>query len=282
MITIEIKSHDTNYILYTHTAEDATLRTALLAALAVGANLGGANLSGANLGGANLRCVNLSGAYLRGADLYGTNFSGADLSGANLRGTNLEGASLRGANLEGAYLRRANLEGAYLYGANLKAANLNGANLSGANLSGAKLKGADLGGAYLSRANLSGSNLNGANLKGADLNRVNLKGADLGLNLTKLITIPDLDGQILRLVTADPLALNMDQWHTCETTHCRAGWAITLAGAAGATLDALWGPITAGALIYATSYPDLPVPNFLASNEDALADIRERAALAHA
>ena len=27
--------------------------------------------------------------------------------------------------------------------------------------------------------------------------------------------------------------LDMSTWHRCGTTHCRAGWAITLAGAAG-------------------------------------------------
>ena len=35
-----------------------------------------------------------------------------------------------------------------------------------------------------------------------------------------------------------------------------------------------------GALLYARAYPDLPVPDFYASNEEALADIRMRASSA--
>ena len=29
-----------------------------------------------------------------------------------------------------------------------------------------------------------------------------------------------------------PQALGMDAWHTCEYTHCRAGWVVVLAGEA--------------------------------------------------
>lgn len=71
----------------------------------------------------------------------------------------------------------------------------------------------------------------------------------------------------------------MSMWHTCQTTHCRAGWAITLAGDAGRVLEWAIGASAAGALIYARSYPELPVPNFHASNTDAMADIESRASL---
>lgn len=71
--------------------------------------------------------------------------------------------------------------------------------------------------------------------------------------------------------------LDMGSWHACETTHCRAGWAITLAGEAGAKLESEVGPAAAGALIYAKSCPDKPIPNFYASTKDALADIKARA-----
>jgi hypothetical protein len=73
----------------------------------------------------------------------------------------------------------------------------------------------------------------------------------------------------------------MDQWHTCETTHCRAGWAIHLAGVAGKVLEHCCGSNVAGALIHIASSPALEgkVPNFFASNEAALADIRRLAEL---
>ena len=69
----------------------------------------------------------------------------------------------------------------------------------------------------------------------------------------------------------------MSGWHLCGTTHCRAGWAIHLAGAAGYALEDRIGSSAAGALIYAASRPELPVPDFFASDEDALADLREHA-----
>ena len=73
----------------------------------------------------------------------------------------------------------------------------------------------------------------------------------------------------------------MNTWHTCETTHCRAGWAIQLAGAPGRVLEACLGPNAAGALIHVASCPQLEgkVPNFLDTNENALADIKRLAAL---
>jgi hypothetical protein len=193
---------------------------------------------------------------LRNADLEGGDFSYADLHEANLSYANLQGCTLYGTNFVGADLTRADLKMTKLVGANLSKALLLGADLRSANLLGA--------------------NLYGAALSKADLRRANVFGDALG----KLLTIPDLDGQILALVQANPAALEMNRWHTCATTHCRAGWAITLAGAAGLALEGLLRPCAAAALIYAASYPTLPVPNFNATNEDALTDIRARASLA--
>lgn len=73
-------------------------------------------------------------------------------------------------------------------------------------------------------------------------------------------------------------SLEMGNWHLCGTTHCRGGWAVILAGDAGKMLEAIYGTGTAAALIYASSRPEEKVPDFFASNEDALADIRKCAA----
>ena len=79
--------------------------------------------------------------------------------------------------------------------------------------------------------------------------------------------------------TATPGALAMDSWH-CGTSHCRAGWAITLAGPAGAALERRVGSWLAGALIYAASTGRKEVPDFFASDADALEDIRRCAEVA--
>jgi uncharacterized protein YjbI with pentapeptide repeats len=242
------------------------------------ADLIGANLHGADLRGADLRRANLHGADLREANLLGANLRGADLTGANLIGADLRGANLRGADLIGANLREA-----YLRGADLRRANLREANLHGANLREAYLRGANLREAYLFGADLIGANLIGANIRGADLLGANLRGAHLqeanlqGANLEGMYDVPIIPNihQAVAAACDVPGALNMSAWHTCSTTHCRAGWVVVLAGVAGKALEDKIGTNAAAALIYQASDPAMKrVPNWLASNEDALADIR--------
>ena len=110
------------------TAEVASLKLVVEAAVSMIADLRGADLVGADLVGADLRGANLVGAGLSVADLRGANLRGADLRGADLRGANLGGANLVGADLRGANLSVADLRGANLRGANLGGANLRGAN----------------------------------------------------------------------------------------------------------------------------------------------------------
>jgi hypothetical protein len=142
--------------------------------------------------------------------------------------------------------------------------------------SGVDLRGAYMGGAYLRDADLNGADLRGADLgdvdlRGADLRRVDLRGADL-------LKIKNIDAAILAAIDAPGNELRMSSWHTCGTTHCRAGWAIHLAGDAGYKLEKVVGSAAAGALIYAASRPDKPVPDFIASDAVALADLRACAA----
>jgi hypothetical protein len=167
----------------------------------------------------------------------------ADLSDADLRG-----ASLRGATLRDADLRRANLSDA----------DLRGADLRGADLRGATLRDADLRDATLRRANLRGADLSGAYLSDADVPAIEM-----------------IDSKILEAIGENPSNIPMGSWHTCETAHCRSGWAITLAGQKGKDLEKKIGPSAAGALIYAASRPGKPVPNFYASTEEAFADIKK-------
>jgi hypothetical protein len=195
-------------------------------------------------------------------------------SGAVLRDADLRGAVLRGAVLRDADLRDADLSGADLSGAVLRDAVLRGADLSGADLRGAVLRGADLRGAVLRGAVLRDADLRDADLSDADLSGADLSGALIDAPPPK---IEKIDAKILAAIEGGG-KLYMGDWHKCETTHCRAGWAITLAGDAGAALEAKIGPAAAGALIYAMSRPEKPIPNFYATNEAALADIKACAA----
>jgi uncharacterized protein YjbI with pentapeptide repeats len=111
MNKIEIKCRFSGNVLFSHEADNNSMRITLEAAVSAGANLAGAYLAGANLDGAYL-----AGANLAGANLAGANLAGAYLDGAYLDGANLAGANLAGAYLAGAYLAGANLDGAYLDG----------------------------------------------------------------------------------------------------------------------------------------------------------------------
>jgi len=206
----------------------------------------------------------------------------ADLCDADLRGANLRGANLRGANLCGANLRGANLRGANLCGANLCGANLCDANLCDADLCDANLRGANLCGANLRGANLCDANLCGADLCGADLCDADLCGADLcdadlcgTKGLPEIPVVENLDAKILAAIEAGG-CLKMNEWHHCETTHCRGGWAVTIAGKQGSVLESVVGTENAAIMIYRESCGGY-VPNFYATDEDAMASIRERA-----
>jgi uncharacterized protein YjbI with pentapeptide repeats len=173
-------------------------------------------------------------------------------------------------NLKGANLRWADLKGADLIGANLEGADLKGADLIGANLRWANLEGANLRGADLRGANLEGANLRWANLEGADLRWDNLKGANLE-GIPPIPIIKNIDTKILEAIKSGG-KLAMDSWHTCGMTHCRGGWAVHIAGEAGKKLEDATSTKIAAILIYGRSR-DKPVPDFYASNDDAMADI---------
>jgi uncharacterized protein YjbI with pentapeptide repeats len=218
------------------------------------ASLRGADLSCASLRGADLRCADLRDADLSSADLSFANLSGADLSCASLRGADLRCADLRDADLSSADLRGASLRGADLRCADLSFANLSGADLSDANLSSADLRGADLSSADLSYANLSGANLSGAKLPIVSME-------------------PDLIAKILERVEAEPSCLSMETWHACETTHCLAGWAVTL-HSQGTLLESMVGPNVAGAMIFNACCGE--VPDFFSGEETAVEWLRQK------
>ena len=190
-------------------------------------------------------------------------------SGVNLIGADLTGAKLTGANLTGANMVWANLSGADLRGAKLRGAKLTGAKLTGAKLTGANLTGAGLSGAGLSGANLRWADLTGTDLSGADLTVANLIGVPI---------IPNIHAAVYA-AASQPGALEMRQWHsTCGTTHCRAGWVVTLAGEAGTALEKAIGTAAAATAIYLASDPNIgKFPDFYCDNNTALADMKARA-----
>jgi hypothetical protein len=95
--------------------------------------------------------------------------------------------------------------------------------------------------------------------------------------------VPVIDGihaRVLKAASA-PQALDMARWHTCGTTHCRAGWVVHLAGDAGYALERFHNTALAAQLIYKASNPALPVnpSRFYETNDHALADMQRMADL---
>ena len=132
-------------------------------------------------------------------------------------------------------------------------------------------------GADLSGANLSGADLRDANLSGADLRDADLSGADLrdAKNIPGWVPrIPDIHRAIYA-AASKPGALDMGGWHNaCGTSHCRAGWVVTLAGDAGRVMEGCYGTPAAAALIYQASDPSLErIPDFYCGDDEALADM---------
>jgi len=214
--------------------------------------------------------ANLAGANLAGANLAGADLPRADLAGANLAGANLAGADLPRADLAGAYLAGANLAGAYLADAYLARANLARANLAGAYLAGADLAGAKNVGTtwHIEPATQYVRQVSSTPAERA--RRYRERHPDVPV-------VEHLDQKILEAISRPGCALNMGAWHTCETTHCRAGWAIHLAGAAGYELEKTLGnPAFAGRAIYRASTGRSP--HFYATDAAAIEDIKRCAA----
>ncbi len=85
-------------------------------------------------------------------------------------------------------------------------------------------------------------------------------------------TTPGLDCAVLRGIEAH--GLDMSAWH-CGTSHCRAGWAVTVAPL-GLALEAAFGPELAGRVIYLASTGN--APDFFCGDDEALTDIQRCAA----
>jgi len=89
-------------------------------------------------------------------------------------------------------------------------------------------------------------------------------------------SIPDIHTRVYEAASQNN-ALNMDSWHTCETTHCRAGWVVHLAGEAGKKLEEQTSTLFAAMQIYKASGHEISPCRFFDSNKESLADMKKLA-----
>jgi hypothetical protein len=94
--------------------------------------------------------------------------------------------------------------------------------------------------------------------------------------VAEIPVIESIHQKVYEAATSKPDALKMNDWHTCETTHCRAGWVTHLAGAAGRALEERTSTLFAAMQIYHKSQPAIPVSpvRFFETNEEALEDMK--------
>jgi len=86
--------------------------------------------------------------------------------------------------------------------------------------------------------------------------------------------IPNIHQKVLDAINDNGNKLEMGDWHTCETTHCRAGWVEHLAGEAGYLLAKQTSHEFAAKQIYkASSSIHVAPTRFYEDNETAMADI---------
>jgi hypothetical protein len=87
--------------------------------------------------------------------------------------------------------------------------------------------------------------------------------------------IENIHQKILEAIMDNGNKLEMSKWHTCETTHCRAGWVIHLAGEDGYKLEEKTTPVFAAQMIYKKSSAiKVSPPRFFENNEIAMDDIK--------
>jgi hypothetical protein len=87
--------------------------------------------------------------------------------------------------------------------------------------------------------------------------------------------VKDLNIKVLDAVTSTG-SLDMEEWHTCSTTHCWAGWIVHLAGKEGYALEEETSTEFAAKAIFKKSTgKSIDTKNFHTDNETAMEKIKE-------
>jgi hypothetical protein len=87
--------------------------------------------------------------------------------------------------------------------------------------------------------------------------------------------VKDLNIKVLEAVSREG-ALDMEEWHTCNTTHCWAGWIVNLAGKEGYALEEGTSTEFAAKHIFKQSTgKNIDTDNFYTDNETAMEKIKE-------
>lgn len=109
-----------------------------------------------------------------------------------------------------------------------------------------------------------------------DCSGIGNKNSENGTKSAFIVPVIENIHQKIFDAVSQPNSLNMREWHTCDTTHCRAGWVVHLAGKEGYELENQTSTLFAAMQIYHKSSPNIPVSptRFFETNEKAMEDIK--------
>ena len=202
---------------------------------------------------ADFSSLNLHDMVFHG-DFSHANFAGADVTNCNFADANLQFANFESAGVQGCYFAGANLQGAKFNYTNMRAADFSGADMRSAQFLG------------MENIDITGANLQGATIP--DMFNVLCDNEILsgGFPTIRAPVVTNLHAKLKAAIHDD--TLDMSCWHACKTTHCIAGWIVTLADAED--LASYIGTQFAAACIYRASVKGGRVPHFYSSKTDAL------------
>jgi hypothetical protein len=85
--------------------------------------------------------------------------------------------------------------------------------------------------------------------------------------------------QTVLAAASNPDALDMSTWHTCENTHCWAGWIVAVAGPEGRELERFFDtPLAAMKICDASSsLPKISPIRFFETNDEAIGHMKRMA-----
>ena len=87
----------------------------------------------------------------------------------------------------------------------------------------------------------------------------------------QLENIENIDNKVLSILEKEENELNMSAWHTCDTTHCRAGWEITI-HPQGKELEKYFGSWMAGTIVHNKSHDNFV--DYFASEDEVMEELR--------
>ena len=108
-------------------------------------------------------------------------------------------------------------------------------------------------------------------------NRRDLQGDPDGVRKSDPPPVPVISNihQAVYAAASKPESLDMSTWHTCDNTHCWAGWVVTLAGDAGRQLEDFFDtPLAAMKILDASSPLRVSPVRFFETNDEALAAMK--------